>query len=207
MHLATLIAFIGLEFVLCLIPGPAVMSVVSAALSRDRSGFPTALGILTGNAFYFIVTGAGIAAVLVASHVAFEVVKWIGAAYLCYLGIRSIVTAGARIDAAPHAGSRPGAMARGWLTGTVTQLGNPKAFVFYGAILPQFIDPRAAVVPQVLALAVAGILVELVVLSGYILIADKLRGDGMPTRARAWIERAGGALLIAVAAAIAREAA
>src|SRR5579863_3037452 len=168
MHLATLIAFIVLEFVLCLIPGPAVMAVVGAALGGDKAGFPTALGILTGNTFYFIVTALGIASVLLASHEAFTIVKWCGAGYLSYLGVRSILGKDDVHLPATADGWRSQRSARGWLTGTVTQLANPKAFVFYGAILPQFIDPHSPIGAQVLILGVAGLAVELVVLSGYI---------------------------------------
>jgi len=68
MHWTTLGAYIALDTVLCFIPGPAVMAVVGSALSRSRAGFATASGILTGNFIYFVISGLGIASVILASH-------------------------------------------------------------------------------------------------------------------------------------------
>jgi threonine/homoserine/homoserine lactone efflux protein len=205
MHLSTLGAFIALDVVLCIIPGPAVMAVVGAALASERAGFSTALGILTGNAIYFIVSALGLATVLLASHDAFVVLKWCGAAYLAYLGVRSIA---AREAADPLAGSaafHAPPPSRGWATGTITQLANPKALVFFVAIVPQFIDPHAAFAAQVIILGIASLVIELGVLSAYVAAAQRIRARGIAPRSRAWAERIGGALLLCVAAAVIRE--
>jgi threonine/homoserine/homoserine lactone efflux protein len=203
MHWTTLGAFAALDLVLCFVPGPAVMTVVGAALSRDRLGFATALGILTGNAVYFVVTALGIASLILASHSAFVVVKLCGAAYLAFLGIRSLITkeADARVATAPDARD----ITRGWALGTITQLANPKALVFFAAIVPQFIDPRASLVPQVVILGVASLVIELGVLSTYIGAAERIRRRGIAPKSYVWAERAGGLCLLGVAAAVAHE--
>jgi homoserine/homoserine lactone efflux protein len=204
MHWTTLGAYIALEIVLCFIPGPAVMAVIGASLGRARAGFATASGILTGNFIYFVISALGIASVILAAHAAFVVIKWCGAAYLAYLGIRALMTSVANVDRAIMPAD-PRRLMRGWTSGTVTQLANPKALVFFGAILPQFIEPRANLVLQIVILGVAGLAVELAVLSIYIALADRIRRRGIAPASRLWAERAGGVFMLGVAGAVARE--
>lgn len=198
----TLIAFIALEIVLCFIPGPAVLSVVGATLlGRSRSGFATAAGILTGNTVYFIVSALGVASIIAASHLAFAIIKWCGATYLAYLGVRSLLATPEEIPADMTAHS---VTARGWANGTVVQLSNPKALIFFTAILPQFIDPHGDVLLQIAILGIAGLLVELGVLSVYIVAASRLAGSNRSVHRHIWVQRLGGVFLIGVAAAVAR---
>jgi homoserine/homoserine lactone efflux protein len=205
-HPATLVAFILLEIALCFIPGPAVLSVLGAALGRGpRSGFATAFGILTGNLAYFIVSALGLASILTASHAAFTIVKWCGAGYLAYLGIRALVTPTHDLSGELAGERSSGSVTRGWRNGTIVQLSNPKALIFFTAILPQFVDPRTNVLIQLAVLGIAGLAVELAVLSVYIFSADAVRRQGINMRAQAWAERLGGLFLIAVAAAVVRE--
>lgn len=204
MHWTTLGAFVALELVLCFIPGPAVMAVVGAALGRGRAGLATALGILTGNSIYFIISALGIASVVLASHTTFVVIKWCGAAYLAYLGIRALAT---RASDAQYALAVPDTRrsVRGWISGTVTQLANPKALVFFVAILPQFIDPHGNLALQIMILGCAGLAVEFTVLSVYIAAATHIGRSGIPARSHVWAERVGGVFLLGVAAAVIRE--
>jgi len=204
MHLTTLCAYVALEIVLCFIPGPAVMAVVGAALGRVRSGYATALGILTGNLVYFIVSAIGVSSVILASHDAFVVIKWCGAAYLAYLGIRSLLAKTA--DDPIASGDDARRLARGWASGALTQLANPKALVFFAAILPQFIDPHANLTLQVAILGVAGLVVELGVLSTYITLVGSMHRSGIAPKSRLLAARIGGAFLLGVAAAVVREA-
>lgn len=204
MHASALAAFIALDTVLCFIPGPAVMAVVGAALGRKQAGFATAAGILTGNAIYFAASALGVMSIIVASQTAFIVLKWCGAAYLAYLGVRAI--------AAPH---EPATTELGrvesrtvwenWLAGTLTQLASPKAFVFFGAIVPQFVDPHAPLLGQVVILGIASLVIELVVLTIYVVSVEAIRLRGIKPSARALAERVGGAFLIGVAAAVLAE--
>jgi len=90
-------------------------------------------------------------------------------------------------------------------SGFVTQVSNPKAIVFFAAILPQFIDPRRPLLVQLGILTLASIAIELGVLTCYSLAADRLRRSAAAERASLWIERAGGLVLLGIAARIARE--
>jgi len=200
----TLVAFVLLELTLCLIPGPAVLLTISQALRRGvRGGLSAACGILAGNALYFVLSGLGVVALVLASYRVFTLVKWAGVLYLAYLGLRALF---ARKGVAPsEAVLGGGGRRRALLAGFITQVSNPKAIVFFAAILPQFVDPRAPLVPQIAILTAASILVELMVLSGYTFAASFLRRTPVAERASLWIERAGGAVLIGIAAWIARE--
>ncbi len=226
-------AFFTLELTLCLIPGPAVLFTVATTLRRGgRHGCAAIAGIVAGNTTYFVLSGAGVAALLLASYDAFAVVKYGGAAYLAYLGVRALFfEAGAPFDRlrvtgppdGPRARTRglfePNAMkladgslavgnggrVRAFGGALVTQLANPKAIVFFVSILPQFIEPRGNVPLQIVSLALVSVVAETLVLSGYVALAERFRRSQSAARAALWVERAGGAILIAIAARIARE--
>jgi threonine/homoserine/homoserine lactone efflux protein len=138
------LAFCVIEAVLCFTPGPAVLLVVSVALGRGlRASLGASLGILTANALYFTLSATGVAAALVASRELFLVLKWVGAGYLVWLGLRMALLRGSREVGAP-----PVILARSFFRGFVVQGANPKAVVFFVALLPQFIDPAAPTVPS-----------------------------------------------------------
>src|SRR5688572_33021595 len=93
MSVTNLLFFAAMEIVLCLTPGPAVLLVVSQAMKRGfRPSLRGALGILTANAIYFALSALGLGALLIASRTVFEAIKWLGAAYLVFMGLRMIVT-------------------------------------------------------------------------------------------------------------------
>jgi homoserine/homoserine lactone efflux protein len=165
--LTTWLSFSGAEALLCLTPGPAVLFVLSHGLTRGgRASLWANAGILTGNAFYFVLSGLGLGAVLLASHDVFTVIKYIGAGYLVYLGARTIYGAGLVIPA--EEGVRPNtADWRTLLRGFALQAANPKALIFFVALLPQFINPNRPVASQFLILGVTSVVIEFFVLSGY----------------------------------------
>ncbi len=204
MSWATLAAFVLLELTLCLIPGPAVLLTLSYALRRGtRAGLAAASGILAGNTLYFVLSGLGVVALLLASYRIFTLLKWGGALYLAFLGIRALL---ARRGIVPDPEAmQPGERRRALSAGFVTQISNPKAIVFFAAILPQFIDVHRPVWLQLGILTLASIAIELGVLTGYTLAADRLRRSPAAERASLWIERAGGAVLIGIAARVAGE--
>jgi threonine/homoserine/homoserine lactone efflux protein len=204
----TLLAFFALELALCAVPGPAVLFTVGATLRRGvRGGAAAAAGIVAGNTAYFALSGLGVVALVLASYRAFTLVKYAGAAYLAYLGLRALFgRADAGAGAAAARAERAGETARRTFAAALTtQLANPKAIVFFAAVVPQFVDVRGDVVPQVAALALVSAVAESGTLAVYVALAERLRRSGLSARARAWLERAGGALLVALAARIARE--
>ena len=204
---SALSAFFALELALCLIPGPAVLFTVATTLRRGGGhGCAAIAGIVAGNTTYFVLSGAGVAALLLASYDAFAVVKYGGAAYLAYLGVRALLSKPHAMELADGSAAVAEAdRARAFRGALVTQLANPKAIVFFVAVLPQFIEPRGNVPLQIVALALVSVVAETLVLSGYVALAERIRRSTSAIRARLWVERAGGAILIAIAARIARE--
>ncbi|MEA2689570.1 MAG: hypothetical protein QOD51_2177, partial [Candidatus Eremiobacteraeota bacterium] len=131
------LAFAFVAVLVSLVPGPAVIAVVSTALRGGfRASLATNAGVLVGDAVFVAAAAFGLGALLVASHGVFVAVKWAGIAYLAYLGIRALLdrSASFRVDARPGAVER-----RAFRLGVTTQLANPKVILFFGALLPQFV--------------------------------------------------------------------
>jgi homoserine/homoserine lactone efflux protein len=160
--------FMVTETALCLTPGPAVLFVVSQALSHGVAPSLWAnLGILTANTFYFILSALGLGAVLLASHEVFLVLRWAGAAYLVYLGLMTFIGKG---NSVVKTADTEVETKLGWRLlsrGVVLQAANPKSLIFFTALLPQFIDPKSPVGWQILILGVSSVIVEFFVLCGY----------------------------------------
>jgi threonine/homoserine/homoserine lactone efflux protein len=187
--------FVVTETLLCLTPGPAVLFVLAQALGRGAgAALLASLGILAGNTFYFLLSGTSLGAVLVASYDLFFVIKWIGSAYLIWLGVCALRARGTVLAARPAIGDAAGArlVARGF----AVQVANPKALVFFTALLPQFIDPAGSVARQVGILALTSIAIEFTVLAGYGVLAGRASRIAETPRVAAWLERAAGGLLI-----------
>jgi len=195
MHLA---AFALTELVLSLTPGPAVLLVVSQAVTSGfRASARGALGIITGNAIYFALSALGLGALLVASETLFNIIRLVGAAYLGWLGIRLLLTRPdslTRLDTVPI--PQPSRDRRCFSQGLLTQITNPKALLFFTALLPQFVDTtEGALAVQFVALAVVSICVELPVLLAYGWLAERGR-QHVSSRWATLGERAAGTLLI-----------
>jgi homoserine/homoserine lactone efflux protein len=189
--------FCATEAVLSFTPGPAVLLVVSLGLSRGgRAGVAASLGILTANAMYFALSATALGAVLQASWQLFVVVKWLGAAYLIWLGARMIFSRARRPDSAAQPELGRGARTRPFWLGFVTQGANPKALLFFTAILPQFIDPRGAVGLQILVLGVSSVVIELVALTAYAAVASAANTWTHRPRVGLTLQRVGGAMLV-----------
>jgi homoserine/homoserine lactone efflux protein len=166
----TWLLFLVMETALSLSPGPAVFYVVSqGARGALRRTVPAAAGILTANAIYFALSASSLGAIVASSAQFFSIVKWVGAAYLIYLGIKALRSANSSQSVALV--GRPehdNTALRGVYLGALTlQFANPKALLFFLALLPQFIDPAQPVAPQMLILAATSMLPELCILIGY----------------------------------------
>jgi homoserine/homoserine lactone efflux protein len=198
MSLEVWLAFCATETVLCLTPGPAVLCVVSVAMARGaRPGLLAALGILAGNTLYFLLSATGIAAVIVASSRLFAAIQWAGAAYLVGVGLCMLLSDPRAPQLVP-----PQPAARSFARGFVVQAANPKALVFFVALLPQFLDPGAPVALQVAILGASSVAIELLVLSLYVVLcvrARRLAG----ARWSGSLERLAGGFLVAAGARLA----
>jgi homoserine/homoserine lactone efflux protein len=191
------------ETVLSLTPGPAVLFVLSSALRAGaRKSLGSILGILTANAVYFALSATGVCALLISSYRVFFLVKWIGAAYLVYLGATTILGRNEVLPFGEPAKIGASAM-RLFRDGFVLQMSNPKAIIFFSAILPQFIDPRRAVLPQIFIVGLTSVICEFAVLSSYVLAAARASMLARQPRYAKWTNRIAGSLLIGAGAGLA----
>lgn len=195
MTIETWIAFTALETMLCLLPGPAVLFVLGQGLARGpRSALAGSAGILSANAAYFALSATGLGVLLVASYGVFFLVKWLGAGYLVWLGVQALLT---RPETFAVRRAEPAAAGRVAWRGFLVQAANPKSILFFGALLPQFVDPAGNVALQMLVLGATSIGVEFVVLSVYGGLAGRMRRFVTRPATALWFERAAGGLLIA----------
>jgi homoserine/homoserine lactone efflux protein len=172
MTFETWLLFLIMETALSLSPGPAVFYVVSQGVRAFPRAVPATLGILSANACYFALSATSLGALIAASARFFTIAKWVGAAYLIYLGIKSLRSAAASHSIALTGTATPGEREapdrRQIYLGALTlQLSNPKALLFFLALLPQFIDTQRAVAPQMLILAATSMLPEFCILLAY----------------------------------------
>lgn len=193
--LESIALFTATEFALSLSPGPAVMMVVAVGLTRGwRSSLWVTLGILTGNAIYFALSATGIGSLILASPFLFKSIKYLGAAYLVYLGLSAILG-----KPSPITISGTGTQARSanhlFFNALTLQLSNPKTLLMFIAILPQFIDAQAPVALQMLVLAACSMIPEFFILLGYGLLASKASHWAIQERYALITERIAGTLV------------
>lgn len=179
-------------------PGPDLIYVLSRTVAEGRRvGFASLLGIWTGALVHVSAAALGLAALLAASDVAFAVVKYVGAAYLIYLGLRAWRAQAPVLDKE----QKPDRRVTPWMAyrqGVAVDLLNPKAAIFFLAFLPQFVRPEAGhVSAQIMLLGVLVIAVAVVVESAAMLLASRLtrtlRGNA---RASRWLQRLLGSVLV-----------
>jgi threonine/homoserine/homoserine lactone efflux protein len=194
MTFETWLAFAAASAILLVIPGPTILLVVSYALGQGwRTALPMAIGVALGDFTAMSLSLLGLGALLAASATAFTLFKWAGAAYLVYLGIK-LWRAGGTLDAKPRtdAVSSMKMLAHAWL---VTAL-NPKGLTFFMAFLPQFIDTKAALAPQLGIFATTFLVLAFANSFIYALIASRARNVVSNPRAIGVINKVGGSLLI-----------
>jgi threonine/homoserine/homoserine lactone efflux protein len=170
---ASMLVFAAAALALLLVPGPAVMFIVTRSLADGRrAGLAAVLGVQVGALAHVLAATVGLSALLVSSALAFSVVKYAGAAYLVYLGLRKILAR----DPVPDAAAVEHATARAaFRQGVIVNLLNPKTALFFLAFLPQFVNPaRGPVSLQVLVLGLTFVGLAVVTDSVYALASGSL---------------------------------
>ena len=179
--LTTFSLFAVAAIVLLVTPGPAVLFIVARTVERGRAaGLASVAGLGLGTLVHIAAAALGVSAILATSAVAFSAVKFAGAGYLIYLGVRTLIARGprqavevpmAREAAKPAAGE----LWRLFRQAAIVNLLNPKTALFFLAFLPQFVRPSAgAVVPQILALGACYLLLSFVTDGAYVVVTSNL---------------------------------
>jgi threonine/homoserine/homoserine lactone efflux protein len=181
--------FVAAALALLLVPGPAVLYIVARSIDQGRAaGLVSVLGVHLGSLVHVAAAAVGLSSLLVSSAVAFNVVKYAGAAYLIYLGVRALMTREEprAVEVAP---ASKGRLLR---QGAVVNILNPKTALFFLAFLPQFVDPDAGYVgAQLVFFGLVFVALGLVTDSLYALAAGTaggwLRTSSVFAGARRWV--------------------
>jgi threonine/homoserine/homoserine lactone efflux protein len=197
------LAFVAASTALLLIPGPTVLLVLSYALSKGRSvAVASAAGVALGDLVAMTASLLGLGALVLASATAFTVLKWLGAAYLVWLGVKLL-------RSAPSEGlgemvqSRDVTAASVFRHAAVVTALNPKGIAFFIAFVPQFVDTSTALLPQFAILIATFVGLAALNAFAYALLADTLRASIGRASVITWLTRAGGGALIAMGVATA----
>lgn len=172
--------FLAATLALLLVPGPAVLYITARSANQGRlAGLVSVLAIETANFLQAVAATLGLSAILLSSALAFDVVKYMGAAYLIYLGIRKLLVSE---DGTTGGEIKPESLSRIYWQGLAINLLNPKTALFFFAFLPQFVNPdRGNAMAQTLLLGVIFVGMALITDSLYALLAsslaERLRGS------------------------------
>ena len=176
MELSTWLAFFAASWAISISPGPGAVAAMSAGLNHGfRRGYFTTFGLVLGIWTQVLVVGVGLGALIAASATAFTAIKWLGVAYLIWLGVRQWRAPAVPMVALRDQGeteSRRSMIVRAWMLNAV----NPKGTVFLLAVVPQFIQLDQPLLPQYLVIAGTLAFTDLVVMAGYTALAARVLG-------------------------------
>jgi threonine/homoserine/homoserine lactone efflux protein len=205
------VAFLGIAALLTIIPGADTALVTKNAITRGRTAaFFTTFGICLGCLCHATASALGLSAILRESVRAYEWVRLAGAAYLVYLGLRSLWAARSTIDAAgtvnrSEASDVRTGLLRSFSEGLFTNLLNPKVAIFYLTFLPQFIAPAESVLRKSLFLASIHVLMGLAWLCAYVMLLDRMSSVLTRPSVKRKLEAVTGAVLVAFGVRLAME--
>jgi len=195
MTIETYLTYLLATIVVLIIPGPTIMLVVSCSITQGkRAALPLALGVGLGDLVAMAASMAGLGALMATSATLFTVLKWVGALYLIYLGIktwRAQPELGEAMARMQPASSRTNCFRAFAVTAT-----NPKSIAFFCAFVPQFISPASAALPQICTLGVTFVTLAVVNAVLYALLAARARQAVANSKTMKMVNRVGGTALI-----------
>ena len=167
--------FIIASLALLITPGPAVLYIVARSMNQGKmAGIVSVLGVETANFFHASAAAAGLSAILLSSAIAFTLIKYLGAAYLIYMGIRKIMASEEDIKAELR---QRESLSRIYAQGFVVNLFNPKTALFFFAFLPQFVNTaNTNVTLQMFLLGIIFVILAIITDSAYALISSSIAG-------------------------------
>lgn len=200
-QLSNILLFVAATMALLLVPGPAVIYIVTRSVTQGRAaGLVSVAGIHVGTILYVAATALGLSALLTASSTVFVVIKYLGAAYLVWLGIQKLRPRGnddESITEQPRT-----SLLRVFGQGVVVNIFNPKTLIFFAAFLPQFVDPNhGSIAVQIAFFCVAFILLGITSDSSYALLSSAFAGRLRSTaKARRRLDRTSGVVYLLLGA-------
>ena len=199
MEWSTWLTFFIAAWAISISPGAGAVAAMSAGLAHGFArGYWLTVGLILGFWSQLAMVGAGLGALIAASSAAFAIVKWLGVAYLLWLGISQWRSTASTLNAdagGPSSISRRALVMRGWALNTV----NPKGTLFMLAVVPQFIDPARPLLPRYLAIGATLAFTDLVVNAGYTAFAARVLAAFSTAGRLRWLNRIFGGLFIGLA--------
>ncbi len=201
MALETILLFLITDMMFCLTPGPATLVIVSHALPHGPTGgmrgaFGPIVGVNVSNFIWYGLTAFGLIALIQTAPTAYSVLRWIGVAYLGWMGLRMFRGG---TSALARQSARSAGFGKGFLNGFTVQMSNPKALLFYSAVIPPFIDPNGQVLLQFAILAALTVITETTGLSFYGSLATRARKLGRADQAQPRFQKIAAIVLITAA--------
>lgn len=197
MDFSTWITFFAACWAISLSPGPGAVASMSAGMGHGFwRGYAIVIGLVLGIWTQVLVVSVGLGALMATSAWAFSMLKWLGVAYLVWLGIQQWrAPARPLVELDPQAENLPRRrlVLRGWMINAV----NPKGTVFLLAVVPQFVDPSRPLAAQYLTIALTLAFTDLVVMAGYVALASRVLGALRSPRQLRWMNRSFGGLFVA----------
>jgi len=195
MSIETYLVFLITTAVVVFTPGAAAITVASqGAANGGRKAIAGVVGIASANVIYFVLSATGIASLIVASNLLFQIIKWVGVVYLIWLGISAIFS-----PQGPIRVTRGGALASSrklYVQGFVIEFANPKALMYFAAILPQFLNPELPILPQILIMGATTLVIDLTSYTAYGFLGDRIAAGGLRKWVVGLINKSAGAALI-----------
>lgn len=196
MSIESFIVFFLTTMVIVLSPGPAVLIVVSTAVSNGlkQAGW-IILGISMADMTYFVLSAMGVVTLILASPVLFSVIKWVGVAYLIYLGIKAFFSAdvGAAVETTKEASK---GFVSFFVRGYFLEISNPKALLYFSALLPQFVDISQPLAPQLTLLGAAVWVLDMGCYSLYAYLGSATSAVQLSSRTKAILKKMAGGFLV-----------
>ncbi len=201
MPLETILLFLFADLMFCLTPGPATMVTVSHALPLGPTGgmrgaLGPIIGVNIGNFIWYALTAFGLIALIEAVPAAYAVLRWIGVAYLAWMGFQMFRGG---TSALANQSAKSANFGKGFLNGLAVHMSNPKALLFYTAFIPPFIDPTGNLMLQFAILAGLTVITETTGLTFYAALASKARNLGNADQAQPVFQKIAAVVLIGAA--------
>jgi len=194
MEPGTFLLFTLTTFIVVFSPGPAAITVAAQGsgngVGRAQFGI---VGIASANAIYFLLSATGIASLIIASNLLFTIIKWFGVGYLVYLGLTAILSKSGGLKVKPGVRENRRVL---FAKGFIVEFANPKALLYFAAILPQFLDPTAPIVPQIAIMGLTTLLLDIIVYSAYAFLGQTLTRRGVKSWIVTSLNRTAGSALL-----------
>ncbi|MGH1429715.1 MAG: LysE family translocator [Neptuniibacter sp.] len=187
--------FLVTTIMLILVPGPTAITVAAQGASHNSQlAFFGVLGVASADVLFFALSATGIASLILTSSLMFSIIKWVGVAYLLYLGISALFSKSGVIKLQAEKSKR--GKKKLFSQGLVVQLANPKALMYFTALLPQFIDPSKPVLFQMLLMGISCLLADIIVYSAFSRLGERIARQQLKSWVTTLLNKAAGLTLI-----------